>query len=664
MLKFIKLTMHNFGCYKGTKEIDFSDKDGVTLVWGNNGYGKTTLLNAIRYVLFEEIKGRHNNKISPKDMINWADNTTRSFYVSLEFEYGGMRYILTRKYGIIDPTRDPDNPKNYRAEPPNLWRDGTILSQNNTQHILNSIMPREVSRFFLFDGELLEEYESLLQEEDAIGRKIKTAIEEILGVPVLTNALTDLNTLAAQYDKEMTTASMADKDSKNIGNAILRATNELETLKKSLKEHEGCQHEYSMELESIDAEMKKNDALKTLISDIEAKERFIKDRESNLNSYRKQIEEKYSANAWKYALHDVVVYIIDDKSKRITTLDEKRKQNNIAGHMLGEFKKSISEKVCVVCDTSLDDAELKRVQEKIDRFTSQYPELTNEELQEYQKLNKTIEVLSEINVPSGKDAIAVIESDIMDCLTDIADAKQKITDLKHDFDDYAKEKKEIEELNQSYDKTLKLLQNEVQCIEQQKKDILQKEADLKKMRDKLNGMTGISAELRKAQKNSSFCHRLSELFDGGLDTYRNHLKKQVEEDATEIFINLSNDPSYKKLIINDNYGLNIEHESGKIINVRSAGFEQIVAISLIGALHKNAPLQGPVVMDSPFGRIDSVHEANIIKYLPHMANQVMLFVYDTEINAEKAIVSLGNQLVQQYELKRGTPHETIIGRKY
>ena len=52
MLHFTRMTMHNFGPYKGNQVIDFTDNSGVTIFWGNNGRGKTTLLNAFRYCLF------------------------------------------------------------------------------------------------------------------------------------------------------------------------------------------------------------------------------------------------------------------------------------------------------------------------------------------------------------------------------------------------------------------------------------------------------------------------------------------------------------------------------------------------------------------------------------------------------------------------------------
>jgi len=45
MLRFTSLTIENFGPFKGCQTIDFTDENGVTFIWGNNGRGKTTLLN-------------------------------------------------------------------------------------------------------------------------------------------------------------------------------------------------------------------------------------------------------------------------------------------------------------------------------------------------------------------------------------------------------------------------------------------------------------------------------------------------------------------------------------------------------------------------------------------------------------------------------------------
>ena len=112
--------------------------------------------------------------------------------------------------------------------------------------------------------------------------------------------------------------------------------------------------------------------------------------------------------------------------------------------------------------------------------------------------------------------------------------------------------------------------------------------------------------------------------------------------------------------INDNYGLNIILQDGTIVPGRSAGYEHVVALSLIGALHKNAPLQGPIIMDSPFGRLDPTHKSNIVKVLPSMANQVILLVYTDEIDEQLTRESLSNALLSERRLTRVSSMHTKI----
>ena len=58
MIRIEKLVLQNFGPYYDRQEIVFPKDDGVCIVWGLNGYGKTTITNAFRYALWNTIYGR------------------------------------------------------------------------------------------------------------------------------------------------------------------------------------------------------------------------------------------------------------------------------------------------------------------------------------------------------------------------------------------------------------------------------------------------------------------------------------------------------------------------------------------------------------------------------------------------------------------------------
>ena len=95
------------------------------------------------------------------------------------------------------------------------------------------MLPKDVARFFLFDGELLDQYAELLIRESDAGRVISEAIEHILGVPVLRNARDHLNMLASKASRDSANEASKHQKTEAMGNA-LRIANDA----KEAHEHE------------------------------------------------------------------------------------------------------------------------------------------------------------------------------------------------------------------------------------------------------------------------------------------------------------------------------------------------------------------------------------------------------------------------------------------
>ena len=206
---------------------------------------------------------------------------------------------------------------------------------------------------------------------------------------------------------------------------------------------------------------------------------------------------------------------------------------------------------------------------------------------------------------------------------------------------------------------LKKIENLKEGIQLTKNKIKEIESALSTLETKLNRVS-TDIDLLRAGKKVSVCEQIHNIFEQGIAAYRDKLKADVERDATELFVGISNDPDYVRLKINDNYGLSMVHVSGELVPLRSAGFEHVVALSLIGALHKNAPLRGPIIMDSPFGRLDPDHKRNITKSLPNMSEQIVLLAYTHEIDEQQAREMLADTLRKEYRLTRYSSFHTEI----
>jgi len=167
----------------------------------------------------------------------------------------------------------------------------------------------------------------------------------------------------------------------------------------------------------------------------------------------------------------------------------------------------------------------------------------------------------------------------------------------------------------------------------------------------------------KVEAKQSLTSALADLFSDSIDEYRAQLRREVEAHASSIFRELSTEKDYQGLRITEGYGLEIIDSSGDVVSSRSAGYEHLVALSLIAALQDSAAVRGPVIMDYPFGRLDTANTANVVAALPKMARQVILLAFDGEFDRDAALRALGSDLVEEFALTRISARNTRIDRK-
>lgn len=93
-MKPLKLTMSAFGSYAGKNVIDFTgQQQGIFLITGDTGAGKTTIFDAITYALYNQTSGGERNGNMMRSQYAQPETET---YVELEFLYQGQTYRVRR----------------------------------------------------------------------------------------------------------------------------------------------------------------------------------------------------------------------------------------------------------------------------------------------------------------------------------------------------------------------------------------------------------------------------------------------------------------------------------------------------------------------------------------------------------------------------------------
>jgi DNA sulfur modification protein DndD len=646
VLKIRSIAVSDFGPFKGEQEIELPQEDGVVIVYGENMRGKTTLLNAIRYALFGKVLTRGSGEIQLHQIGNWesAASGKYGFHVVLAFEQNGDAYRLTRECrvrpGIARPMSDVDY-----IEESFLTKNGSTMGPDEATLELGRIMPETVSRFFLFDGELLQQYEELLRSESDMGRQIKDAIERILGVPVLTNGRADLSQLhqLAQYQEAK--AAQRNQKTQQLGNLHAELLGRREAMQQEsarlrqdlerLKVTKTAREEQAKKQEQLRALLGQRERLQEEINLLEAKILEREERRKNLLT-----------TAWRSILAPKITALREQVEQELRGLREEATRRLVQVETTEAIRKALSSGNCSLCEQPLTDRTKQRLEERMGELGSagqdkdlngQIHNLENRISQlGRQQTDNSIAVLQEISI--AIDDFRVTKSTTEDRLRDLREQTEGLdeSELRRIYGEYEKAVQEIAIVEKG-------LKGQDDALATINADIIRIETEL----DKKGG-----SDLQKERRRREMSEGLRNLFDEGVKVYRDRLKAKVEKDATDLFLQLTSEPDYAGLSINNNYGLTIVHKDGNSIPVRSAGAEHVVALALMGSLQKNAPLRGPIIMDSPFGRLDSVHTRKVIRTLPNMAGQILLFVYESELEPRLARNELKGGLRSEYRIVR------------
>lgn len=662
MLRFISLTVEDFGPFKGSQTIDFTNEDGVTFIWGNNGRGKTTLLNVFRYALYGKFQNRRGAVV---DLTSLSNIESRSegrygFKVVLRMNNDSEQYELTRQFkvraGVTHPTKNDDYEQTVY-----LKRGTSILSGAESEHILKLIMPEQVSRFFLFDGELLQEYEELLMEGTDIGAKIKDSIEKILGVPVLTNGSTDADAVLDDYQKAKTKVAQSNKQTEQLGSQIAVIEAEIQEHTAELNRMRDELTQEQVKRNQLEGELEQNEHVKGLLGDMKALETSIAEKRARRDALLSSIC-LITKDAWRGLIGSRVNTVLSAVQTQVKIMEEKENTQKIAKRFLDDMKAAVEQKHCQLCDQDIDDTLIRKMEERIHDAESEYGGLSTEEAAQLRSLQNRRATLETMQFPSSKDKLEILEQQLSAVKVEISDDERKLKTIKEELERHG----DIEELATGMHERVKELSQVLKKIENleegkrlENDKITSARSTLATLNAKLD-RTATGADMVRARQRVELCEKIHSVFEEGIGAYRDKLKGNVEKDATDLFVHISNDPDYEKLVINENYGLFMVHKTSEVVPLRSAGFEHVVALSLIGALHKNAPLRGPVIMDSPFGRLDPTHKANITKALPSLSEQIVLLAYTHEIDEQGARATLGASLKKEYRLTRQTSFHTRI----
>lgn len=651
-MQYNRLTLRNFGPFKGQQDLEFArgSHANITMVFGENMRGKTSLLNALRWLLMGEAVDRHMKELDLfSRVLNWEARADEDFRVevALEFEWNSDRYQLSR---LAEPRELVAVPRSSHDFVQNvmLRKNGDLLPKEEVQHSINMLMPRDVARFYLFDGELLQEYELLLHEDNTQSTRIKAAIESVLGVPALVSGREELATLLKKAQARFARDSSQVKQLEEQAKESLRLQEEIAAHETDLVELQGRYDGLRSEIDEIDDELNGQAGAQELLGEI----RLLQRRQTDAGMKQDQLKTERLAlieDAWIDLLQPRLDVRKEELESVIASFEAQMKSSGALEHQASNLRALLGKSECPLCDQVIADGSRERFGEMLGNIEIQlgaqkgsYAIIAsvNEELRalsrltprgSFQSLKNSIRDMTRLDVEltSIESELAVLQ----DKLGQVDTARLALLRVRRD----------------GHLTRLGELQVNISDVKRQIEQKVSKYRQISKLMSRTT-----TAQNKRSAKEVQVLGALEGVFNEGVGLLRDKLRSRVEAKASEVFRQLTTEGTYRGLQINSNYGLHIVDRNGTPVTVRSAGAEQVVAFSLICALNTISNRAAPVVIDTPIARLDTRHRQNILKYLTNLAEQVVFLVHSGEVDRERDLNSIRDRIGRIYTIQRVT----------
>lgn len=645
-MRISKIEFENFRNFKGHGEIKCSTDGKVTIIYGKNGDGKTTLHQLFQWVFYGAV---HFNKTTSDTLYNLsfeseqAYNSTFQVMGRIDFDHMNEKYSITR---TITYRKELDSSSiiNEELELNHLDLDDNWKRIDRPQETIEKLLPSGLSEYFFFDGENMIADLRVKGRDSA--KNLRKALYSIFDLDILESALghignTDLKTtvLGKLYLSKGTITSGSDINATKTN--IENAQNKIEEYVRIISEDEAEKNAKKELISSISEQ----------IGSTKSKEEYEKERRglikqrdaflSNIDSEMSQFGDMIISDFPQLLISKAV----EDAKKRIHLKVEDSKLPQGLDKRLIFYLTHLSTSKCI-CGRDLTEEHKEHIKSFLDmmppnNYDSMYINFSAQAKQwgkgySREKIESFIKRVIDNQEYANSCDVKIREldedeknsKDIEDLIVDRKNAENRVAELE---DDLIKANGELDKYKMFLKKEMKRFDS---LTEQTKINQVAKR--------KIDIMNAVRDYFKDCLEDES--EKYSKLLQ---DNIQSLLNMMLTSKRT-----VSVSPQFAVRVV-DSY----KDES------KSEGQFAVVSFAYIGGILKLVSdvenLSGkeyPLVLDGPFSKLDADQRQNVIDCIPKFAPQVILFskdslqdyfdadtigrVYTIQSNEEKNIASV------------------------
>lgn len=647
-----RLTITNIGVFRGRHEFALHpiSADGtsrpVILFGGKNGAGKTTILEAIRLCLYG--RGALGNRVRQTDYDtyirqrmhqNSAQNIALSAAsVGLLFDHvhAGVRST----YDAVRSWRAEDNGV---QEAITIYKNGAPLREIASEHwndFLRDLIPPGVAELFFFDGEQIQ----ALADSDREPETLATAMRGLLNLDLIDRLRSDLSIYLRQQDSHDRSQLRQLFDSADA--AVAEMQQRIEERQQDLAQLRTRQAWLGKESERQRQQLVAQGA--TLFQQHDTLEHRRKDVEQQIERVSAALRElaagllPFAASPqWCQRLRDQLLREEAAEHTQMAYQTQQDQAATVATHLLDPaFRQAIV--------PDLDPASWGRLAAAIQELLTPAEQPTEGVIRHG------------LSSRDRKTLLAWITSALRDVPAMLRDLGQQLETLEAEHNQIELELKHVPDANVvstaladfqelsseqgRVDERLKQVEAE---LSQDRLLLAQRERARHQALERLDAAGDANERVQRAIKTQLV-----------LEEYRERVTERKVQELEQSIGHYFNLLCRKQILVRE-----VRIDRKRFIvelfgpnrmplpkSALSAGEKQLYAMALLWSLRAISGRALPIIVDTPMGRLDSIHRQALLKqFFPHASHQVLVLSTDTEITVD-AYTDLRPVIAHTYHL--------------
>ncbi|MFY4812570.1 AAA family ATPase [Haloarcula sp. AONF1] len=641
----------NFKPYRDASA-EFTDGGGnIHIVEGDQGAGKTSLLQAVRWALYGADK-----EINYKTLWNSQakEDGNEEMSVQLKFRVRGSSYDLERSVDRFEHHNEaaPASLELYTG--PGSERDV------HPEEIIDSFLPEELSEFFFLDGEQIQnliDYEDEGEYGDGNATRgldsdeVQENIEQIIQDTRLRFAINDIRrTINRRYDEKISDAKDEIEEREEKERELEQKKSEIETKKSEISEVKD-------EIEDVDERIEETEQF--LENQQQEKLQRIRDIENEISDLKQKKREKADdlRESWRAfpeaALTDVTQKKVESLKQEIDTT-----KDDIGDIQKAELMQQAEEGTCPICgydgdpdpESEIDPSGhgIEEMWDHVVRCRDRLTRLEDAGVEDYTVPSTPASELERID--NRIDTKRADLSELRDEVSAVGD-EDDIEQMEDSLESLGQRKGQLLERKSNLEDELDELQDEKQSIDEEILD-LANDSELDEVREKKSVAEGALSELKDVRqailekKRQEISEEMNEIFDDVAESefIRNRYSGIQFKDS-------SDGRDYAIQLVERTTGEDDEAPRDMTLHEPSAGEAQIVALSFIFGLNTLAEYSATIIFDTVAGRLDLTNTEAQAEFFSSLNEPIVLLVTDSELRDLNESASFKNNIGTHHQIK-------------